>query len=281
MELVSIRNEYRDYLKKNLSVNEIDDIFKRVIKFFFNWEGTIVGLNPNKTMSNHQITVLKKTLYQLKKNRPLQYIIGSVSFYKYVFKVNESVLIPRPETEELVQWILEKEKKSSKVVLDIGTGSGCIPITLKLENKSWRVSSIDISLRAIKLAKLNSINLKAKVDFYCKDLFSIDQWDDSLDIIVSNPPYISIYEKKLMKSNVLDYEPFIALFTPEGDPLIFYKKIIDFSINNLKPNGVLYFEINPIFVEKLKFLFNEKFFKQIEIKKDIFNRDRMIRAVKV
>tara|TARA_B100001564_G_scaffold208918_1_gene175867 strand:- start:123 stop:743 length:621 start_codon:yes stop_codon:yes gene_type:complete len=205
-----------------------------------------------------------------------------VFFYKNNFYVNESVLIPRPETEELIQWLLDNETNSSleKKILDIGSGSGCIPISLKLEKKKWKISSIDICEKALEVAKKNSINLDSEVKYFCRDIMKLNKWIEPLDIIISNPPYLSKNQIKDIKPNVIDHEPLIALFPLGNDPLIFYKKIINFCKKSLKPRGILYLEINPIFVNGLKLLFNDSEFKNLEIKKDFNSKNRFLRVVK-
>ncbi len=282
MRLQTIRERYINQLSGHFSKTEIDSILKKLIKYYFDWDSIIFLIQPNKMISKKNEAILNESLNQLIKNKPVQYIIGSTFFYKYIFQVDPSVLIPRPETEELVSWLLEIESKDnySKIVLDIGTGSGCIPITLKLEQKSWKVNSIDICNDAIKIAKKNAKRLNADVNFFCRDINLIEDWSESLDIIISNPPYITYKEKTNIKKNVLDYEPSSAIFVPNHNPLGFYKKIINFSINNLKSGGLLYLEINPIFVNELKGLFSKVFFDKLEVKKDFFGRYRMLKIQK-
>ena len=277
-----IRAKYLNDLKEIYTDNETITLFNSIIKHFYNIDSTEISLDPKKKVTNSQSLFLVDILKDLKNNKPLQYITNSVFFYNNNFYVDESVLIPRPETEELIEWLLNKENLAfhEKNILDIGTGCGCIPISLKLVRKKWHISSIDISESAIKVAKLNSSNLGSEVNFFCKDIMKLNKWIQPLDIIISNPPYLSKNEKKNIKPNVMDYEPSIALFPPGNDPLIFYKKIINFCKKNLKSQGVLYLEINPIFVESLKLLFDSTLFKNLDIKKDFNSKNRFVRAVK-
>ena len=277
-----IRAKYLNDLKKIYTNNEIIRLFNAVMMHFYKIEPSYIALYPDKKSTINQSDLLINILNDLKKNKPLQYITNSVFFYKNNFYVNESVLIPRPETEELIQWLLDNETNSSleKKILDIGSGSGCIPISLKLEKKKWKISSIDICEKALEVAKQNSINLDSEVKYFCRDIMKLNKWIEPVDIIISNPPYLSKKEKKDIKPNVIDHEPLIALFPLGNDPLIFYKKIINFCKKSLKSQGILYLEINPIFVNGLKLLFSDGEFKNLEIKKDFNSKNRFLRVVK-
>ena len=257
--------EYRSYFRQKLSylykVEESDDLLKRIIRAYFNWEPVKFGLEPNYVLSKKEEEYLNSAMKELKKEKPLQYILGFSSFMDLKFEVNTSVLIPRPETEELVEWIVsDQELIRSKEILDIGTGSGCIAITLKHLRPRLHVSALDVSAKAIEVAENNARNNSVKVQFHQADILTKKNWITSLDIIVSNPPYVLPSEKKQMKTNVIGYEPKLALFAPEDDPLLFYKKITEFAKQNLKSRGVLYFEINPIFVDELSLFLNENSF---------------------
>jgi release factor glutamine methyltransferase len=277
--------EYKSYFRQKLSyiykVEESDDLLKRIIKAYFNWEPVKFGLEPNYVISKKEEECLNSALKELKKEKPLQYILGFSLFMDLKFEVNTSVLIPRPETEELVEWIVSDEKLiRSKEVLDIGTGSGCIAITLKHLRSRLHVSALDISTKAIEVAENNARNNSVKVQFHQADILTKKNWITPLDIIVSNPPYVLPSEKKQMKTNVLGYEPKLALFAPEDDPLLFYKKITEFAKQNLKSRGALYFEINPIFVDELSLFLNENSFDSIEVRNDFHKLPRMVKALR-
>ena len=277
--------EYRSYFRQKLSylykVEESDDLLKRIIRAYFNWETVKFGLEPNYVLSKKEEEYLNSAMKELKKEKPLQYILGFSSFMDLKFEVNTSVLIPRPETEELVEWIVsDQELIRSKEILDIGTGSGCIAITLKHLRPRLHVSALDVSAKAIEVAENNGRNNSVKVQFHQADILTKKNWITSLDIIVSNPPYVLPSEKKQMKTNVIGYEPKLALFAPEDDPLLFYKKITEFAKQNLKSRGVLYFEINPIFVDELSLFLNENSFDSIEVRNDFLKRPRMVKALR-
>ena len=284
MNLIDYRAEFRDRLSTDFSVAEIDFYFKQLIKSFFGWEATLIGLQPNRMISSDESNRLEASIKALKINMPLQYIVESAPFMTHSFYVNESVLIPRPETEELVSWVVEDYNKenSYKNVLDIGTGSGCIAISLALSNTFFKVKGIDISEAALEVANKNAKRLEAAVSFDQVNILELGNWKESpLDIIVSNPPYIPPKERKEMKSNVLDFEPKLALFVPEDNPLLFYEVIMKFGIRNLKPGGRLYLEINPNYKAALNSLFLSTDAFQVSFKKDIFGKTRMIRAIKI
>ncbi|WP_240615307.1 peptide chain release factor N(5)-glutamine methyltransferase [Pedobacter paludis] len=221
---------------------------------------------------------LLSILNDLKIGKPIQHILGEAHFYGSIFKVNEHVLIPRPETEELVDWIIhDLEGEENLNLLDIGTGSGCIPITIKKYLPQIKVSTIDISNRAIVTAQENAKTIGTEVKFIEADILTY-KTDLKYDIIVSNPPYIRALEKEAMHQNVLSFEPHIALFVSDEEPLIFYSKIADFAISNLNENGFLYFEINEYLgVETLDML-RDKGFNNMELRKDMQGKDRMVKA---
>ncbi len=213
---------------------------------------------------------------RLNANEPVQYILGETEFYGRRFKVNPSVLIPRPETELLISEVV-KNNQSSGSILDVGTGSGCIPITLKLEIPQAQVYTIDISEDALKVAKENAKALNAGVNFI-HGSFLEEVPIPKVDVIVSNPPYIIESEKELMKSNVLAYEPHLALFVPNEDPLLFYKAIASKSKTILNPNGKVFVEINERYGRDVKELFERSGFNSVRIIKDLDGKDRVVAA---
>lgn len=248
----------------------------------------IAGLNSGKYFleksnpANFYTAQINLILQDLIKGKPLQHILGKADFFGLKFEVNENTLIPRPETEELVQLILQDHKHQSPLrVVDIGTGTGCIPITLQKHLKESDVWAIDISAQAIEVAKRNNIILQQNVQFILADIL---EWEfmfaepQGFDIVVSNPPYITPIEKQDMHANVLHHEPHSALFVEESAPLIFYDYIADFALHHLKADGTLYFEINQYLGEETADLLRKKGFGSVEVFKDINAADRMIRA---
>ena len=234
-------------------------------------------------VSDTQQTQLQQITADLLKNRPVQYAIGHAWFMNKMFQVNESVLIPRPETEELVDWIVKdisRYDNKDLSVLDIGTGSGCIPISIKKQQPAVTVSAIDISESALQVAKVNSVEHQALIDFLHVDILDRSQWNElgQYDIIVSNPPYITQKEAEEMRSNVLDYEPSLALFVPDDNALIFYKTIAAFAKKHLKQQGKVYVEINESYGLQVIETFMKGGSKNVELKKDMQGKDRMVKA---
>jgi release factor glutamine methyltransferase len=233
----------------------------------------VVELSAEKEASLEEMTS------QLLQMRPVQYVIGTAWFYNMPFVVNESVLIPRPETEELVQWILEERDSRKKAsILDIGTGSGCIPIALKKNWPEAEVHALDVSNEALEIAKANAKALDAEVHFQKANILEEKEWpQQQFDIIVSNPPYIPVQESNMLDKNVTDWEPHLALFVPDNDPLLFYRKIAAFAQSQLQPGGSLYFECHQQFAgEVLTMLKKEGF--AATLKRDLFGNERMVRA---
>lgn len=221
-----------------------------------------------------------QALQKLQRSEPIQYILGETEFYGHPFKVNKHTLIPRPETEELVEWILADQKNNSSEIhiLDIGTGSGCIAISLAKELKNAKVSALDISEGALEVARENAKINTVEVDFVQRDILTSETVTASYDIIVSNPPYVRNLEKKMMQKNVLVHEPETALFVSDDDPLVFYRRIAQLAHENLKEGGFLYFEINEYLGAEMTELITHLGFKNCSIKKDIYGKDRMMRA---
>ena len=235
-----------------------------------------VHLSPNDILSGDITSRILEGLDELKKGNPVQHVIGEVDFMDMVFEVNADVLIPRPETEELVHWIISNNKNNSPKILDIGTGSGCIAISLAKYLSDAQVSALDISGNALKMAKRNALINHVNVDFINVDVLEIYEIAGApFDIIVSNPPYVREQEKQLMNRNVTDFEPHLALFVSDNDPLLFYRTIAQKSRNWLNPNGQLYFEINEAFGNEIKNLLISNGYSDVEIRKDINGKDRM------
>ncbi|MCG8327932.1 MAG: peptide chain release factor N(5)-glutamine methyltransferase [Chitinophagales bacterium] len=226
-----------------------------------------------------KVPLLEAFLKRLEQSEPIQYVLGQADFYGLKFHVNQDVLIPRQETEELVYWILENHpSKQSLNVLDIGTGSGCIPITLKKHRPDWAITGVDVSIGALEIAQQNADRNGVEVAFRQMDVLGVESLSANWDIIVSNPPYIPLDESRLMPKNVLKYEPRLALFVENEDSLLFYRKIADLSLNALSENGRLYFELNEYNAEEVKAMLLEKGYRTVEIQIDINGKQRMISA---
>ena len=226
---------------------------------------------------------LKFALAELELGKPIQYVTNQAFFLNNDFYVNDSVLIPRPETEELVKWVLDdinEYKITSPHLMDIGTGSGCIAISLAKANREIKLTAIDLSKEALIIAKKNAFKHKVKIDFVQEDIQSLSHLNRTFDIIVSNPPYIHPDEKKDILPNVLNHEPHMAFFTPNNDPIYFYRLIINFASKVLKSLGGLYLEINPKFLELLKSNFSSRNFSEVEVRNDIFGKPRMLKVIK-
>ena len=281
MTLIEFRSYFRAQLKDVYVLEECDDFLKRLMQAYFKWEPIKIGLDPNYKLTSVEKEKLKLALIELKKERPLQYILGTAYFLDLELEVNTAVLIPRPETEELVHWILSgKDKRNPLTILDIGTGSGCIAISLKKAAQQWNVAALDVSEQALEVAGRNASKNQTPIQFHLEDILVKKQWLIPLDVIVSNPPYVVPSEKAQMLANVLENEPNLALFVSEEEPLLFYKRIIEFAEQNLKPSGALYFEINPIFVDELVTFFKKFTFESVEVRNDYLNLPRMIKAIK-
>ena len=281
MTLKELKTHYLNSLSKLYPKTEINTFFFYLIEEYLDLQRIDFSLQPNKIIENTDILKFEKALNRLKKEEPIQYILGKTEFYGYPFLVTKDTLIPRPETEELVEWILQElefQKKEKTSILDIGTGSGCIAISLAKKNKNLSVSAIDFSKEAIEIAKQNAKLNEVNINFIEKDILLTKELETSFDVIVSNPPYVRELEKVEIKNNVLQNEPHSALFVSDSNPLIFYSKIADLAKNHLTKNGLLFFEINQYLGQETKVMLSKKGFKNIELRKDLFGNDRMIKA---
>ena len=245
------------------------------IDFLLGYNRSDCIIHSDKDITSDVSGRLKQIIVELKTNKPIQQIIGEAEFYGLKFEVNDQTLIPRPETEELVQWILEHKFTSA---LDIGTGSGCIAIALK-KNKDAEITAIDVSESALWVAKENAKINEVEINFLLQDILKTTTLP-KVDVIISNPPYILDMEKKLMLANVLDNEPHLALFVPNNNPLLFYKKIADLAFKSLSKKGLLFFEINEQFGKETVAILCAIGFVDIKLKKDINDKHRMIKATK-
>lgn len=239
-------------------------------------------LCKDKELSAKEKEQIHNIVHRLKKHEPIQYIFGKTDFYGFEFIVNPSVLIPRPETEELVEMIVHDYAGKQVDILDIGTGSGCIAVTLKKLLKDAEVSAIDVSPEALKVAERNAMINRVNIFFYERNILDPFKTGDSLeeefDIIVSNPPYVMEKEKAEMEKNVLDYEPSLALFVPDNDPLVYYRSITLFAEQKLKKKGYLYFEVNAKLGNKVAELLRVLEFKNVELIQDLSGNDRFVKA---
>ena len=284
MLLKQYKNHFFDSLQGIQDEQEIESFFFILTEYLHNLKRVDVALNPNFKLSDAEVEKWNTILADLQQEKPIQYITGEAWFYGLRFEVNENTLIPRPETEELVEWIIESQKskvQSQKLeILDIGTGTGCIPISLKLNLPQANVSAIDVSEKALEVAKRNAVSNKVDISFIQADILEVEDLSQYFDIIVSNPPYVRNLEKEEIKKNVLDYEPHLALFVEDTDALLFYRKIAQLALKNLSPNGLLFFEINQYLGKETVELLENLGFKNIELKKDMYGNDRMIRCEK-
>lgn len=282
MLLKEIKNIYHLELDPLFPKEEVDSFFYLVIDHYLGLERFILAMQPNLVVSKENEDPLFFALSQLKQERPIQHILGKAHFCELEFRVDENVLIPRPETEELVYWIINEVQKGDPreevKILDIGTGSGCIAISLAKNLPNAKVYALDISKKALQIAGENAMDNGVDIVFLEADILSLEGFKDKFDVIVSNPPYVRELEKLEMKNNVVEHEPGLALFVSDGDPLIFYKKITRLALSHLKKGGVLFFEINQYLGEEMKQLLEAENFSEIELRKDMFGNDRMLKG---
>lgn len=285
--------EYRSHFLKHLTpiydAAEAESFFYLILEEKQKLKRIDLALNPDLVFLDEEIRFWDSILEQLKLEIPIQYLLGKTSFYGLDFEVNSDVLIPRQETEELVDWIFQSQKskiKSQNIkILDIGTGSGCIAISLAKNIPNAQLFAIDVSYKALATAKKNALLNDVKVAFINQNILEVDSLSEveglepQFDIIVSNPPYVRNLEKAEIKKNVLDNEPHLALFVADTDALVFYKKIAQLAQKNLSKNGELYFEINQYLGKEMIDLLEKMNFEKIELRKDIYGNDRMIKAI--
>lgn len=264
---------------------EIDSFFYIILEKLHGLKRIDLALNPETVMDGTHLKQWKNIVSDLKLEKPIQYILGETEFYGLRFEVNENTLIPRPETEELVELIINDERKGKRekvkvTILDIGTGSGCIAISLAKNIADAEVFAIDVSDKALATAKKNAEVNEVNVKFLLKNILETADLEDQFDIIVSNPPYVRNLEKAEIKPNVLEYEPHLALFVEDNDALLFYRRIAELAKKNLNANGKLYFEINQYLGKETVKLVENLNFKNVKLIKDIYGNDRMISCEK-
>jgi len=284
-KLSNLYKFYQTELSSVFDKIELYAIFELICEHYLGYSKTDTKLKLNENLNQSDILKIYETAIALKKGAPIQYILGEADFYNLKFNVNSSTLIPRPETEELVDIIIKDNVKMSLQqnihILDIGTGSGCISITLKKNLPHSNVTGIDISEKALDVAKSNAIKNNVVVNFLNLDILSNNQQLYPYNIIVSNPPYVLNSEAKQMDARVLEYEPHVALFVEDNDPIIFYKRIIDLCNENLEEKGFLYFELNPIYaLHVLKYADASKIFNFTEVINDMSGKQRFLKAQK-
>ena len=304
MNIKNYRTQFIQELSPIYDAGEAESFFYLILEEKNQLKRIDLALNPDLTFSDEEIQFWNSILEQLKLEIPVQYLLGKTSFYGLDFEVNENVLIPRPETEELVEWIIQSTKVevgstkleagsgklgvgSPKVkILDIGTGSGCIAVSLAKNIPNAQVFAIDVSGKALATAQKNANSNEVNVAFIERNILevvtlsAVEGLEQSFDIIVSNPPYVRELEKQEIKKNVLDNEPHLALFVEDNDALVFYRKIAELAQKNLSPNGQLFFEINQYLGKEMVELLEKMNFKNIELRKDIYGNDRMMRGTR-
>lgn len=271
--LQSLHNDY--------DKNEAEAIARIVFEDLFSISSINLISDAEKSFSENDCEKLENIIKRLQNHEPMQYVTCKSIFCGNEFLINKSVLIPRPETEELVQWIIESTKNIQQKILDIGTGSGCIAVSLKKKIPKANIFATDISNSALEVARENSLRLKAEVEFAQSNILQLQNpFNKKFDVIVSNPPYIAREEAHAMDKNVLQFEPHTALFVEGNDALLFYRKIIAFSLLHLNTNGKLFFEVNQLHAHAVKNLLIENNFSEVEIRKDINGNDRIVSATR-
>ena len=292
MNIDEFRIDFRQQLAGMYEPEEVENLCFLTLEYVLKMNRLEVSLSRKMDISTSSLTQLNEVASRLSLSEPIQYIIGSTEFYGMEFQVNPATLIPRPETEELVEWIVNDTKKlaissqrdiekniTEKVtILDIGTGSGCIAISLAKNISNAHVEAIDISQDALATAYQNANKNEANVTFYNQNILEVETLEKRYNIIVSNPPYVRMLEKKEMRDNVLSNEPDSALFVSDDDPLVFYRKIGELAFKALQTQGSLYVEINEYLGSETVTLFEKIGFKKVSLRKDMFGKNRMIKA---
>ena len=272
---------YHEQLQDIYSKDEINELLYISFSHVLNFSREDMQLRKDEFLNQSDLIIVYDIAKDLATKKPIQYVLNEAWFYGEKYFVNENVLIPRPETEELVELICNENKLTALTLLDIGTGSGCIPISIKKKKSNWNVHAIDVSKTALEVARKNSADLKTAISFYEIDMLKTQSIENLMfDIIVSNPPYIAKNEAHTMNDNVLEFEPHLALFVENNDPLLFYKVIADFAQANLNQGGKLYFEINQRLGKEVIELLERKCFSNVLLHKDLSGNDRMVSANK-
>lgn len=279
MNLSTFRKKFTEELSSQYPASEVRTFFNWLFEAYLGLSHDRIPMEINRELGQGELEAFEDALHQLKQNKPIQYILSEVYFYGLQFQVNPSVLIPRPETEELVDWVLQDYRGTSQQIriTEIGTGSGCIAVSLAKNNTHLQISAIDVSSEALAVANQNASLHRVDVAFLQQDALALQQLPEPVDVIVSNPPYVKYEERLQMSKNVLNFEPHLALFVKDDSPFIFYEKIISLALQMQKV-PVVYVEISALGGTQTKALFEDAGFTKVELRKDIFGRDRMIKA---
>lgn len=280
MRISELKKQFTVSLSGSYPSEEIASFFTILSEYYLGLSRLQLAMDAEKEIAVEDVEKFEEVIKRLQDQEPIQYIIGETEFFGLPFKVNKHTLIPRPETEELVEWILSNSKfrTQNSELLDIGTGSGCIAISLAKKLPYAKVSAMDFSAEALKMAAMNAKRNEVVVDFIEKDVLALQSLPKQYDVIVSNPPYVRELEKEMMQKNVLEHEPDSALFVSDEEPLLFYRAIALLAKAALKPYGKLYFEINEYLGKQMFELLEQLGFVNVEVKKDIFGKDRMIKC---
>jgi len=276
MLLKDYRNHFINILTPLYDAEEADRFFIITLEALKGWRRIDLVLNPDALVTDEELVQWDAVLQQLQTHRPIQYIFGTAYFYGLDFTVNGDTLIPRPETEELVDWVIAENAGRPLKLIDIGTGSGCIAISLAKNLPKAQVSAMDISEGALAVAIGNATDNNVSVNFIQQDVLALNALPETYDIIVSNPPYVRELEKHEIKPNVLDFEPHLALFVTDSDPLLFYRKIAQLAKSGLNAGGRLYFEINQYLGPGTVAMLQEEGFDEVVLRKDMYGNDRMV-----
>ncbi len=281
-DIYSLRENIKKELYGLYSGREIDAMVRILFTHRLGIRGHEIGLYRQKRLSKTDAEWFSGAIERIRQFYPLQYITGSTEFFGIPLKISQGVLIPRPETEELAEWIIRENRLENPGILDIGTGSGCIALALKKHIPGSKVMGTDISPASLAVATENAISLQLDVLFHKHDIFSEEtiSWLDWMDIIVSNPPYIPESHKSGMEKNVIGYEPHSSLFVPDNDPLVFYRRIASFGMRHLNAGGHLFFEIHEQSGRQVMELMEQKGFREITIRHDINGKSRMLKCIK-
>jgi len=278
--LQGVVNYIDTQLESQYNKSEIKSVQRQLIEHYYHLSPARQIVENEMRFSESELLKIIYAMKEMKDGIPLQYVVGDAEFCGRIFKVNKNVLIPRPETEELVQWFLEDNESTIPAVLDIGTGSGCIPITLKCELPEGKISACDVSMNVLKVALSNEKLNHVEIDWYILDVLSSNQpfKENQFDTIISNPPYVLKSDMAAMDANVLENEPHLALFVEDEDPLVFYKAIAEKSKIWLRPEGKIFFEIHEKKGKEVVDLLTEMGYQDVELRKDMSGKDRMVKA---
>lgn len=279
--LQQLRLLYQTTLAEHYPPAEVNAVFQRVAAHLLNYSKIDIHLRSNEPISQTNTQNFLNLLHRLALCEPLQYVLGEEEFFRLRFQVDRRALIPRPETEDLVQWVLDENQQVDSTILDLGTGSGCIAVALAVNLPHAQISACDISEDALQLAQLNAHRHRVKVGFFQFDFGNASgRLPHTYDILVSNPPYVTESERRTMRPNVTEFEPAAALYVPDDDPLVFYRHIVLLARKYLKDGGRLYVEVNERFPAQVAALMAQAGLYSVEVRNDFFGKGRMVRALK-